>query len=51
MNAYYVKGKEHLIMPWGIEENNPKLDQAGNLGMWAEALEWMPATLLAQRGV
>jgi hypothetical protein len=46
VNEYYVNGKERMVMPWGMEEHNPKLDQAGNLGMWAEALEWFPALLL-----
>jgi hypothetical protein len=46
VNEYYVNGQERMIMPWGIAENNPKLDQAGNLGLWAESIEWLPALLL-----
>ncbi|MHB1134754.1 MAG: DUF6544 family protein [Chloroflexota bacterium] len=45
-NEYYVDGKERMELPTGVEENNPKLDQGGNLGMWAELLRWLPAALL-----
>jgi hypothetical protein len=46
VNESYVNGQERMVMPWGVEENNPKLDQAGNLGMWAESIQWLPAILL-----
>jgi hypothetical protein len=46
VNEYYVGGKEVMAMPWGVAENNPKLDQGGNLGMWAESIEWLPAIFL-----
>ncbi|MDQ4077857.1 MAG: hypothetical protein M3220_16615 [Chloroflexota bacterium] len=51
INEYYVDGKERMEMPWGVSENNPKLDQGGNLGMWAEAVQWMPALLLTDPNV
>jgi len=41
----YVGGSERMEFPWGVQENNPKLDQAGNLGMWAELMMWAPAVL------
>ncbi len=46
VNEYYVDGKERMELPWGVSEDNPKLDQGGNLGMWAEILQWLPAVLL-----
>lgn len=46
VNEYFVNGRERMVMPWGVAENNPKLDQAGNLGMWAESIMWLPAILL-----
>jgi hypothetical protein len=46
VNEHYVNGRERMEMPWGVEENSPKLDQAGNLGMWAESIGWLPALLL-----
>ena len=45
VNEYYVGGKERMEFPWGIQENNPKLDQGGVLGMWAEVIQWLPAIL------
>jgi hypothetical protein len=46
VNEYYVNGKERMVMPWGVSENNPKLDQGGMLGMWAESILWLPAILV-----
>jgi hypothetical protein len=45
INEYYVNGKERMEVPTGVMENNPKLDQGGVLGMWAESIEWLPAIL------
>lgn len=50
-NEHYVDGKERMELPMGVQENNPKLDQGGNLGMWAEILRWLPASLLTTAGV
>ncbi len=44
---YYYGGKERMETPFGVDENNPKLDQGGNLGMWAELLQWSPAAIFA----
>lgn len=44
-NEYFVDGKETMALPWGVQ-TGPQLDQAGNLGMWGEAIEWLPALLL-----
>jgi hypothetical protein len=46
VNEYYVHDQERMVFPWGVQEGNPKLDQGGNLGMWAEMLRWLPASLL-----
>jgi hypothetical protein len=46
VNEYYVNDRERMVFPWGAQEGNPKLDQGGSLGMWAEALRWLPAILL-----
>jgi hypothetical protein len=46
VNEYYVNDQERMVFPWGVQDNNPKLDQGGNLGMWAELLHWLPASLL-----
>jgi hypothetical protein len=46
VDEYFVGGKERQVFPWGVAENDPKLDQGGNMGMWAEAIRWFPAILL-----
>jgi hypothetical protein len=46
VNEYYVGGKERMELPMGVEENNPRLDQGGFLGMWAELIRWLPAALV-----
>jgi hypothetical protein len=46
VNEYYVNDQERMVFPWGVQEGNPKFDQGGNLGMWAEMLRWFPASLL-----
>ncbi len=45
VNEYYVNGKQRMELPWGVEAG-PHLDQAGNLGLWAESLTWLPAILV-----
>ena len=45
-NEYYVDGRERMELPMGVQENNPKLNQGGNLGLWAEIAQWLPAMLL-----
>lgn len=46
VNEYYIDGKERMELPFGVVEHDPRLDQGGNLGMWAEALNALPAILL-----
>jgi hypothetical protein len=46
VNEYYVNGVERQELPWAVATGNPKLDQGGNLGMWAEILQWLPAALI-----
>ncbi len=41
----YLNGKARLELPFGVTENEPKVDQAANLGLWAEAV-WFPALFL-----
>lgn len=44
VNEHYVGGKGKLELPFGVEEG-PRVDQAGNLGLWAETL-WMPSVFV-----
>jgi hypothetical protein len=41
VNERYLGGKSRLELPFGVEEG-PKVDQAANLGLWAETL-WVPS--------
>jgi hypothetical protein len=41
----YLDGAARLELPFGVTENAPKVDQAANLGLWAESV-WLPAILV-----
>ncbi len=45
VNEHYLDGKSRLELPFGVVENEPKVDQAANLGLWAESI-WLPAIFL-----
>jgi hypothetical protein len=51
VNEYYVDGKERQELPWAVMTDNHKLDQGGNLGMWAEIIQWLPAVLVTDPDV
>jgi hypothetical protein len=41
----YINRSSRMVLPFGIIENKPKVDQAANLGLWAETL-WFPSVFL-----
>jgi hypothetical protein len=45
VNESYLQGNSRLELPFGVTENEPKVNQAANLGLWAEAI-WFPAYFL-----
>jgi hypothetical protein len=45
VNESYVDGKGRAELPVGTIENEPKNDQAANLGLWAESV-WLPTIWL-----
>ncbi len=49
VNERYIDGKGRMELPFGTEEGE-KLDQAANLGLWAETA-WFPAVFLTTPGV
>ncbi len=45
VNEHYLDGKSRLELPFGVLEDEPKVNQAANLGLWAESI-WLPAILV-----
>jgi hypothetical protein len=45
VNEHYLDGASRLELPFGVTENEPKVDQGANLGLWAESI-WLPAVFL-----
>ncbi len=46
VNEYYLDGKSRVELPFGVVEGESNIDQAANLGLWAESLVWLPAILI-----
>jgi hypothetical protein len=42
VNESYLDGRSRLELPFGVVQNEPKVDQAANLGLWAESV-WLPS--------
>lgn len=38
VNEWYLDGRSRLELPMGVVEDEPKVDAAANLGLWAESL-------------
>lgn len=49
VNEYYLDGRARLELPFGVSEGS-QVDQAANLGLWAEAV-WFPAIWLTDSRV
>ena len=45
VNEYYLDGHSRLELPFGVVENQPKVDLAANLGLWGESI-WFPSIFL-----
>ena len=45
VNEHYLDGHSRLELPFGVVENEPKVDSAANLGLWAESI-WLPSIFI-----
>jgi len=45
VNESYLDGHSRMETPGGVIENEAKIDQAANLGLWAESI-WLPSIFL-----
>jgi len=45
VNEWYLDGAARLELPFGVTEDEPRVDQAANLGLWAESA-WFPSLFL-----
>ena len=45
VNESYLDGHARMETPGGVTENESKIDQAANLGLWAESI-WLPSIFL-----
>lgn len=50
VNERYVDGKSLMELPWGTSEG-PKIEQAANIGMWAELSSSAPSVFVTDRRV
>lgn len=50
VNEWYLDGHARLELPFGTIADEPKVDQAANLGLWGESF-WLPSVLLTDRRV
>jgi hypothetical protein len=50
VNEWFIGGRARLELPFGVTEDEPKVDQAANLGLWAESI-WLPALFVTDARV
>lgn len=50
VNESYLEGNSRMELPFGVTENEPKINQAANLGLWSETI-WYPAYYLTDARV
>lgn len=45
VNEWYLDGQARMELPFGVIENEPKIDMAANLSLWGEAV-WLPSVFI-----
>jgi hypothetical protein len=46
VNERYLMGNSRFELPFGVTENQPKVNQGANLALWAESAFWLPSILV-----
>ena len=46
VNEHYLMGNSRFELPFGVTENQPKVNQSANLALWAESAFWLPSILV-----
>lgn len=50
VNEFYLDGISRMETPGGVIDNEPNVNQAANLGLWAESI-WLPALFITDERV
>lgn len=50
VNEQYIDAKSRMEIPFSTLENEPKINQAANLGLWAESI-WLPSIFITDQRV
>ncbi len=50
VNERYLDGVGRMELPFGITENDPKLNESADLGLWAESI-WLPSLWITDERV
>ena len=50
INERYLDGQARMELPFGVIENEPKIDMAANLGLWGESI-WLPTIFISNPSV
>src|SRR5687767_14744541 len=48
VNEHYLMGNSRFELPFGVTENEPKVNQGANLALWAESAFWLPSILVTE---
>ncbi|HJR79134.1 MAG TPA: DUF6544 family protein [Anaerolineales bacterium] len=46
VNEHYLEGRSRFELPFGVTEDEPKVNQGANLALWAESAFWLPSILV-----